>query len=1212
MKIRKQFYLIASMLVVFSFLGFFVSNKQTKIKASEELSGSYVLEKKTETENQVTFDLKVTDPQQGTVTLKLSDTKEPVLYAEDILENLNSGELEKRVEIKDSGLNQVSITFKDKEGTLVIPIALKVTENNKKISDMLKVLNGEQILSESSVELTYQEVEKEPVPIARASEMISPMAATVVTTWDQFKAALENPDVDVIDVGADFARTATTTASGLGTLARDVTINGNGHTIDFGNNAGYLTLGATSTNKLVVNDLTVKKAGATAIFYSSSNSAIWDITFNNVNTPENNESGVIDATNSTLTLAGNNTMYAKNNTVTILHVFSSNGAVSDINTNQSANTLTVWAIAVNDGNRGGGSINLDNATLKAHSTGSSAVRLRYGGNKFIVTNNSKLVAITDRTTGDAATVRFSTTNPDNEFQISNNSVIDIQHLDGDAPALRLNGDGFITNVSGKSKLNLYNKGSGSASNTANEALNLPGANNTFTIRDADSQVNMIADFGPAVYGGANTSKIDAGPGTEFIARGNTSGAAYGVFNMGSNASVVIDNPIYYDFANTRSGGANIFSLSGSGGTFIANNTDVSVWEKGKSVYVDDPIYDWTLIDFTLTGSNLATISTASDPDFKSLFGAPNNYSRMSGNNARPIVDELRQPTNADKKIYGHVSVPEGVEGIRDAWTDEVDVDVKVKNADGTVAYETLTGDTVGAPGLKIWGETERNGMFEIELPDGKFLKTGQTIEVTAARRQGANSASGKMHESLPEDIQTTVLTVIDVTPPTQAVVSSAVNNAAKQIKGTSDEDGAKVFVKVNGEWLKDSAGNAVTTTVAGGNWTIDLPSYIDKTAQVEVYLKDTTEITPLPSFVLPRTYTVEPDGVAGNLNEVATTYDSYTGYHDAVKGTTDERFDPATLDTVADVIPDAPKLVKGVESSGGSTTSVGDTLTYSLLVSNTKVDSYDWTNVEISDVLAEGLEFDPAKHKVTIDNVEVGTDKYNYNETTRTLTIKVGDLSKPGPKSESDPTIVPKEVRVTFQVNVGQNAVDEDIQNTATAVGYSPQEDPFEVGPIKPDASHVPINVTSNTVGTPGGPPFGILSFVSAPTALDFGIKTESLNGNTVAVNPDVVGDQLVVSDNRGNLQKWTMTATLLSPLSNGDAIFPDALHYVNGESDEVITGLAKPIFVHTNANVGEYNISEEEWVKKDNGFKIELAPGAVNKLGKYQATIQFSLEDTP
>lgn len=874
----------------------------------------------------------------------------------------------------------------------------------------------------------------------------------------------------------------------------------------------------------------------------------------------------------------------------------------------------------------------DKAYFKIHSlqegTATPAVMIQSSGGSFNASGESILDMVSEgQSNAYAATVRFRLEG-NMSFNVSGKSQININKMRGGAPGIRMYGANNNILVSENSDFTVHNVGTGSPQ--------APGADNrgqgiifyessasgphSFTLKDPGSRVKIWAENGAGIDTW-RPNTVSATEGTYFEVIGNTSSGA--IFNTyGSrDLTFILDKPMYYDFRNN--GGKELMS-PGSSSTFESIHSDVSFWipKSGQPNYGNDgnPFRAWTLLDYSLKGSTML-FNTSSDPTFNTntdSFGNSgiNRFSRMSGNNANPIVDEIRTPTNADKFIYGHVSIPEGKDGFRDAWTDEVYVELEVKLPNDSVAhkiYGTIVQD--GDTGkYSIYGETARAGIFKADmssiLPAGQeFIPTGTEVNVVRAWRGSSDvpqANDSSVHIGSPDDPvhgdlwATETVISKDVTPPTQAVVSTDLSNATKQLTGTSDENGAKVFVKVNGTWLEDSNG-IVTTVVNDGKWTIDLPSYVTKNDKVDIYLKDNTIIDPIPTFTLPRTYTTEPDGINGNINEEVTGYDSYAGYHDAVKnGSKDQRFDSAEQLTAKDVIPDQPTLVKSVESSGGTSTSVGDILTYKLMVGNAKNDSADWKNVQVVDVLVDGLEFDPAKHKVTVNNVEVGADKYTYDEASRTLTIQAGDLSKN------------TEIPVTFQVAVGQSAVDKDLKNKATAHGDSPQEDPFVPGPINPDTTHKQIEITSNEVGLPGGPAFGVLTFVSAPTALDFGVKTESLNGKTIADNPKIVGEPLVVSDNRGNLQKWTMTATLLAPLANGDAIFPDAIHYVNDDSDEVITGLSKPIFSHKNEVVGEYNISEEEWVKKGNGFKIELEPGAVNKLGKYQATIQFSLSDTP
>lgn len=1211
MRQKVKIFFLSSLLLIFTFVLYL--NFGNNIKATESdqtFQGNVVLEKKSENSNQVSYELDVENQGQGTLTLSLTDPTAKLLYAENIEEYFND-DIEDKFEIEDidDGL-KVNINFKQETGSYKIPIVLVANSTIDNPINNLVISDGSKTLAQEPFSIKYSQekpsklqVKTNALELARFA--ITPRAATNVSTWKEFTDALANTSVDVINVTEDLTRNST---SATGTISRDLTINGNNHKIDFGSTAsnGSIVLGAVSGKKFIVNDALVTKLGSTSIINSSSTSAIWDIQLNNVTTPSSNAAGIIDSTNSTLTLLGTNKFYSTSNTVTVLHIFSNSGAISEVNTTQSSNGLTVWAVAVNDGNMGGGSINLDNATLIAHSTGSSAVRLRYGNNSFTVKNNSKLAATTDYTAGDAATVRFSTNNPDNEFQIDNNSIIDIQHLSGVAPALRLNGDGFITNVTGKSKLNLYNKGSGNSSNNSDEALNLPGTNNTFTSSGKDSQVNMIAESGPAIYGGSNVSKINVQQDTEFIARGTTSGANYGIFNMGANASILINNPIYYDFANVRTGGANIFGLSGSTGSFTATNTDISVWKKGSKVYIDDPVYDWTLLDFKLGGSNLANIVSSSDTGFNSLFGAPNNYSRMSGNNARPVVDKLRQPTNADKTIYGHVSVPEGVEGIRDAWTNEVEVKVRVKNADGSTAYD-LSGKTVGEPGISIWGDDPDNGIFQIKLPDDKFFEVGQTVEVIGASRSGANSLNGKVHESLPEDILTGIETTIDVTPPKQAGFEKdySLTNATKQITGTSDENGAKVFVKVNGSWLKNSSGDLITTTVADNKWVVNLPTYLTKDDKVDVYLKDTTTIDPVPSYNLPKTYTQEPDGVYGNSNEEVDGYDAYTGYHDAIKtATADDRFNSAKRFVVNDVIPDQPNIVKSVVSSGGTIASVGDTLTYTLVTSNKKANSESWKNVVITDVLPEGLKFDSEKSKVIIAGVAATKDQYSYDSSTRTLTINLGDIAANA------------SVTTSFDTVLETAAYNKEIKNKAKASGDSPQEKPFVAGPINPDSTHEIISADSNEVGVPGTTVKGTLSLVSAPEKIDFGKKKTTAYGAFTAEKPSY-DLPLIVNDTRPVSTGWSLTVTLNEVMTYDDDSsykMPDALVYKKGTSETPLQENMPLVILSTAKDeaIGDYNVSDKEWESKGDGFKLVLKASQYRKDGDYTGKMTFTLNNTP
>lgn len=90
------------------------------------------------------------------------------------------------------------------------------------------------------------------------------------------------------------------------------------------------------------------------------------------------------------------------------------------------------------------------------------------------------------------------------------------------------------------------------------------------------------------------------------------------------------------------------------------NSNFAAWANGSNFDLEAEKY-WNMVDFELTGSNFNTIRKTSDPESfnTSTFGPAGMtaYSRISANNARAVVDELRVPTNADKSIFGHVSIP---------------------------------------------------------------------------------------------------------------------------------------------------------------------------------------------------------------------------------------------------------------------------------------------------------------------------------------------------------------------------------------------------------------------------------------------------------------------------------------------------------------------------------------------------------------------------
>ena len=850
---------------------------------------------------------------------------------------------------------------------------------------------------------------------------------------------------------------------------------------------------------------------------------------------------------------------------------------------------------------------------------------------FDVDNGSTFIAksLSDNGYSLGGTIRFR--NEGNmTFNITNNSVLKVTKEDvlasgaqGTAnrgAAIRFYGGNNYMNVSGASRVYINSNSNESAIQYTS------GGPNGFNLKDKNSKVEIKSLRSAGIDSGNYYNSIIAESGTEFQVSAAGTGST---FSYGSNSELEFDNMLYYDFRQTN----NNTMFSGVG-TLKSIDSDASIWRKNTNLD-GDPEKAWTLANLGLAGSGLITVSPnftmnlipskvgttySTTTDIASYFGITQNrmtnMSRLSGNNAAPIVDELRTPTNADKSIFGHVSVPEGVEGIRDAWTDEVTVYVKVTKKDGT-SYE-LSGKTIGTTssysGLSIYGEQGRGGLFQLENKDGKFFETGDKVEVLKAWRGGAgnelNPDPSKVHMATPSDDDRWVkdpVTTIDVTPPKQAGFEKdySLTNATKQITGTSDENGAKVFVKVNGSWLKNSSGDLITTTVADNKWVVNLPAYLTKDDKVDVYLKDTTTIDPVPSYNLPKTYTQEPDGVYGNSNEEVDGYDAYTGYHDAIKtATADDRFNSAKRFVVNDVIPDQPNIVKSVVSSGGTISSVGDTLTYTLVTSNKKANSESWKNVVITDVLPEGLKFDSEKSKVIIAGVAATKDQYSYDSSTRTLTINLGDIAANA------------SVTTSFDTVLETAAYNKEIKNKAKASGDSPQEKPFVAGPINPDSTHEIISADSNEVGVPGTTVKGTLSLVSAPEKIDFGKKKTTAYGAFTAEKPSY-DLPLIVNDTRPVSTGWSLTVTLNEVMTYDDDHsykMPDALVYKKGTSETPLQENMPLVILSTAKDeaIGDYNVSDKEWESKGDGFKLVLKASQYRKDGDYTGKMTFTLNNTP
>lgn len=845
----------------------------------------------------------------------------------------------------------------------------------------------------------------------------------------------------------------------------------------------------------------------------------------------------------------------------------------------------------------------------------SAILITAPDGGFYLNNQSKLdventaVGLPVDVKNQEAAIRFRAAGS-MTFDLDNGSSLKVLKS-GVSAGIRMFGGNNKVLIKNASQFYVHNKGDGKPSNgeyAGNMAVQFLSRNsdikNQFLISGEDSIIQLIADYGLAIDGTNDELDIFSDIDSQFVARGNTASKEIGIFNA-KKLTVDFKTMRYFDFANNRVGGGNLFSTNDVNSSLTVDKTNLSMWTAGvdSNILLLEPDKKLVGEKYKLLGSGLNTFNYGSNEMnmYLNSIGGVKNVSRMTGNNQRAVITDLRQPTNADKYIWASAVIPEELNSSnRFAYENEVKVKVEIRNPDNSVAYVT-EGASIGGgsdgEGVSVYGESKRNGLIKIPIPNGEFIKSGQTVHLYEA---WVDLGSGEKLFSLPTEINVTDVSVIDVEPPGKVMVSP-ITNADKQLNGTSQENGVKVFVKINGQWLKDKSGQLVTTTVNNHSWTLNLPNYLNKEDKVEVYLKDHSQIQTLPTFNLPETYTQEPDQVYGNLNRGIEGNQVYEGYHDALdytqSGGSDQRFNTATSSVTVDVIP-VPKLVQSVVSSGGGSTSYGDILTYTFTVSNTAIDSELWKKVVLKDYLAIGLDFDPAKSLITIDGVAATKEQFHYDSLKRELVVQVGDFEKNQTK-----TVVFKVV-VSEQAELGKN-----ILNSGIAIGNSPQEDPFISGPINTENTHKQLSANSNEVGVPGAAVYGGITFISAPEKMDFGIL--SYSGENKRIEKPQIIQKLAINDIRENVSNgWTVRAELSQPMKNLEGKeLKNSLRYVYRGRETILDTNSQIIYTNLDAVRGSYIISDSWGDTKDSdGVKLHLEATDNIYVGEYTGVITWKL----
>lgn len=1060
-----------------------------------------------------------------------------------------------------------------------------------------------------------------------------------VSDWDEFADAVEDEEVSEILLTDDITHEEDRE---LNKVSNGKTINGDGHSIDFGSNSFDF-----STNpELVLKNVSLNRSVNDSIFTNAETIEIdnseLDLTsdkgriFDNVKefTVKNGSNVEAESNSGTLTsqtlleATGGDSEFNIESGSTV-DLYSEENLVirtgkTELNVTGENTELNIEGKSTKTGKRGSlisvigdnSAINVNNgAEINGHSHHTSAMLMESENGEFIVDNASKLnLQSDDNQNKRGATLRFRKKG-NQTFDAKNESEININKTGGQAPAVRMRNANNTFKAESGSEINIQNDGTGENQDGGNHDRNQgiyfdKGSNNVFEISDENSEINIIAKYGPAIDLNNESGEVKINPDTVFRAEGATASGDSGII-AGGDLDVTIDAPLYYDFRNNRDGGGEIFENGrNSNATFQSVQSDLSVWEKGENLD-GDPNENWTLFDYTLNGDHFKNIEDTNIDDFnEDTYKGANHYSRMSGNNAKPIVDELRKPTNADQSVFGHASVPvAGEEEPRNAWTDEVHVLLEYETKDGST--EEVTASTVGKDnendGLAVYDDEPRAGMFQGDLPDDAFIESESEIKVIDAWRGDKDQDSDRKHRIKDDDLAVIESQeAIDVTPPdpVEDVTDKDkiggyedITNATKRLKAKGTESDVKAHLDLD-ENIKKSYDDVEIKE--NDNFTLDLDSYLEKDDKAHVLLSDNADYYTEEDvgYKLPSTHTINE----GNINPT-----EEMDYHD-------KTFEAAAEYSVQDILPE-PEIHQeeiNVSDEGDSAeddvTRIGSTLEFEFTIENqnTSADDSELNNVTFKDEIPEGLELN--EESVEVDGETVVEDDMSYEEDGQLLEVTL------------DQVLPSKERTIYFEAEVSSTSLEgEEITNAGSIKGETIRESEFQLG--KPDNSidREVVENDSNERTNPGGEileSLGDLTFESAPDLLEFKAKI-STKSEEFFVNKDKLGDPLRVKDDRPEKSDWKLTAKMKEDFTGEDDSLTDALVYHSDEGEQRIGEDSAVIVDHQYESSDDEDYDEQisdEWEDSEEskqGIFLQLEPGEM-KPHDYDGKVEWTLEDAP
>ncbi|MDT2831771.1 hypothetical protein P7H62_12515 [Vagococcus carniphilus] len=765
----------------------------------------------------------------------------------------------------------------------------------------------------------------------------------------------------------------------------------------------------------------------------------------------------------------------------------------------------------------------------------------------------------------------------------------------------------------------------------------------------------------------NNTSFTAKEDSEVYIVGNNSNQYNGIiaFN-GTNQQFSLENVLNFDIRNLYNSNFLGYGFGSETHLFKVLNSDISLW-KNISPVDGSPDIDTNnvaLFSVSPVGNDGKVVST--DPILNTGYKR-NQFKRISGFNSKPELEWV-PVTDADlsqkaRILLGYVPV-----GGSDPFDENGDAKVKPIYADGKLIAKSDMTDTIGntyvatssTDGYLHWTK-ENHQKKDYQVAGKNMLGTPFKVDSNGQRyREGEESST----------------TVIDVTPPEPAKVNGTVTNVSKKIKGTGEAK-SKVSMTINGTKQTDLSG----VTDDEGNWEIELPkNRLKKDDKVQIFLEDNAplissdetfakenQLPYLPADRIPAT-----NSKTGNINPK-----NDLTYSDTV-------FKAATSIVVQDVEPPAPNIDKIAraltkdekgnqipQGDGtpltpndwkGKITKVNNTLSYRIAVRVPGTKGKDTQkvlyNTKITDKIPENLTFNKqdvkvwkynkgdaqglpirypdnvigsdGKHQFNMGDIDLTASEatlinepiVEYNESTRELTVGIGDRSKNTNDhynehgyegSNKYGHLLPGDnVVIEFPTTVTKEAVKQTIKNTGKVSGFSAEEitsDPLE---------YKEISVTSNTALSPGGDVTGELVLASAPKEINFGVVNLIDYNKPVGTDKTSIDQPLIVKDTLRD-KDWKVTVKLIEEMTyrKDEDIheLPNSL-YVRYKNKEDTLTLNNPVMIYKSdinsvpSTQEEFNISND-WKKDANADGIKMKASKIPRSETYTGKVEWAIENT-